>query len=88
MRNLEQKIICLTKTKPWDFPGGAVVRTSPSNAGVAGSIPGWGAKMEHASWPKQQSIRQKQHCNKFNIDFKDMVYIKKKKMLKKKKTIP
>ena len=34
------------------LPGGAVVRTSTSNAGGAGSIPGWGAKMEHASWPK------------------------------------
>ena len=56
-----------------------MVRTSPSSAGGSGSIPGWGAKMEHASWPKNQSIRQKQHCNKFNKDFKDMVCIKKKK---------
>ena len=24
-----------------DFPGGTVVKTSPSNAGGAGSIPGW-----------------------------------------------
>ena len=40
--------------------------TSPSNAGGAWSIPGWGAKIPHASWPK--NIKQKQHCNKFNND--------------------
>ena len=32
-----------------DFPGGLVVKTSPSNAGYVGSIPGWGAKIPHAS---------------------------------------
>ena len=36
----------------WDFPGGPVVKTSPSNAGGAGSIPGWGAKVPHALGPK------------------------------------
>ena len=25
----------------WDFPGGSVVKTLPSNSGSAGSIPGW-----------------------------------------------
>ena len=29
---------------PWDFPGSPVVKTSPSNAGGVGSIPGWAAK--------------------------------------------
>ena len=33
-------------------------------------IPGWGAKMPHASGPKVQSLKQKQHCNKFHKDFK------------------
>ena len=47
-----------------------MVKTSPSNAEGAGSIPGWGAKIPHASWPKNQNIKQKQHCNKFNKDFK------------------
>ena len=37
-----------------DFPGGPVVKTSPSNAGGAGSIPGWGAKIPHALRPKNQ----------------------------------
>ena len=36
-----------------DFPGGPVVKTSPSNAGSVGSIPGLGAKIPHASWPKK-----------------------------------
>ena len=55
-----------------DFPGGPVVKSSPSNAGGAGSIPGQGAKIPHASWPKSQNIKkQKQYCNKFNKDLKN-----------------
>ena len=55
---------------PRDFPGGPVVKTLPSNAGGAGLIPGWGAKIPHTSRPKNQNIKQKQYCNKFNKDFK------------------
>ena len=62
-----------------DFPGGPVVKTSPPNAGSASSIPGRGAKIPHASWPK--NIKQKQYCNKFNKDFKNGPH--KKKNLKK-----
>ena len=29
----------------WDFPGGPVVKTSPSNAGGEGSIPDWGTEI-------------------------------------------
>ena len=50
-----------------DFPGSPVVKTLPSDAGAAGSNPGWEAKILHASWPKK-NIKQKQHCNKFNKD--------------------
>ena len=32
-----------------DFSGGPAVRTSPSHAGDAGSIPGQGVKIPHAS---------------------------------------
>ena len=32
-----------------DFPGGSVVRTSPSSAGGSGSIPGGGTKIPHAT---------------------------------------
>lgn len=36
-----------------DFPSGPVVRTSPSSAGGAGSIPGQRAKSPVAKKPKQ-----------------------------------
>ena len=42
----------------------------PSNAEGASLIPGWGAKISHASWPKTQNIKETQYCTKFNIDFK------------------
>ena len=61
-----------------DFCGGPVVKTSPSNAGDMGSIPGQGAKIQHASWPKNQNIKQKQYCSKFNKDFFLMVHLFKK----------
>ena len=53
-----------------DFPGGPVVKTSPSNAEGAGSIRGRGAKIPHSSQPKNQNRKQKQYCNKFNKAFK------------------
>ena len=56
------------KPLPWDFPPGPVVKTSPSNARGAGSIPGRGAGISHASWLEDQSIKQKQYCNKINKD--------------------
>ena len=61
-----------------------MVKTSPSNAGGAGSIPGRGAKIPHALRPKNQNIKQKQHCNKFNKDFKNGLHQKKKNLKKKK----
>ena len=45
------------KDVPQDFPGGPVVKTSPSSAGGAGSIPGWGAELPHALWQKNQNIK-------------------------------
>ena len=42
-----------------DFPDSPVVKTLPSNAGGAGWIPGWGAKIPHASGPKKQNVKQK-----------------------------
>ena len=38
-----------------DFPGGPVVKTSPYNAGGAGSIPGQGVRIAHASRPKSKT---------------------------------
>ena len=37
-----------------DFPGGPVVRISPSNAGDSGSIPAWGTRISGASQPKNK----------------------------------
>ena len=54
-----------------DFPGVPGIKTSPSKAGGAGSIPGGGTKIPHALWPKDQIIKRKQYCNKFNEDFKN-----------------
>ena len=55
-----------------------MVKTSPSSAGGAGSTPGGGAEIPHASWSKNQNIKQKQYCNKFNKDLKKKkVHIKK-----------
>ena len=42
-----------------DFSGGPVGKTSPSNAGDVGSIPGWGAKITHALGPKPQNMKVK-----------------------------
>ena len=42
-----------------DFPGSPVVKTSPSNAGGEDSIPGRGAKIAHASQPKNQNIKNR-----------------------------
>ena len=51
-----------------------MVRTSPSNAGGASSIPGERARILHASWSKNQNLKQKQYCNKFNKDFENGLY--------------
>ena len=67
-----------------DFPGGPVVKTSPSSAGGVGSIPDRGAKIPHAPRPKNQNRKQKQYCNKFNKDFKNGPH-QKKNLEKKKK---
>ena len=73
-------IKCSIKTREdRDFPGGPVVKTLPSSSGSAGSIPGQGSKIPHASWPKNQNIKQKKYCYKFNKDPKNGPHLKKKK---------
>ena len=42
----------LKKVGTGDFPGGPVVGTSPFSSGSAGLIPGQGAKIPHASQPR------------------------------------
>ena len=43
----------------------------PSSVGGTSLIPGQGAKIPHASWSTNQSMKQKEYCNKFNKDFKN-----------------
>ena len=69
-----------SETEPGDFTSGSVVKTSPSSVGGVGSIPGQGAKILYASWPKNQNIKQKQYCNKFKT-LKRWFTLKKKKRL-------
>ena len=61
----------LSRVMGQEFPGGPVIKTSPFNAEDMGSIPDRGTKIPHALRPKNQNIRQKQYCNKFNEDFKN-----------------
>ena len=65
-----KKNLLKKKKKKGDFPGGPVVKTSPSN--------GQGAKIPHALRPKNQNIKQKQYCNEFNKGFKNGPHQKKK----------
>ena len=46
--------------------GSPVVKTLPPNAGGVGSIPGWAAKVPHASRPENQNMKQK-HYRKWSI---------------------
>ena len=63
------------------FPGGPVVKTSASSAGAASLIPGQGGKILHASQPKNQNMKWKQYCNRFNKDLK-MIHITHKKKIR------
>ena len=72
-------ISCQQSTPPsGDFPGSPGLNFAFQWRGW-GSVPGQGAEIPHASWPKNQSIKQKQCCNKFSIDFKNGPRFKKKK---------
>ena len=46
-------------------------KTLSSNAAYTGLVPGWEAKIPHALWTRNRSIKQKQYCNKLNKDFKN-----------------
>ena len=41
-----------------------MAKTSPSNVGGVGSVPGQTAKIPHASQPKNQNIKHKQYCER------------------------
>ena len=60
-----------------DFPGGPGVKISLSNAGGAGSILARGAKIPHASWPKNQNIKNRSTIVTNSIKTLKMIHIKK-----------
>ena len=68
-----------------DFPGSPVVKTSLSNAGGVGLIPGPEVKIPHASGPKNQNIENRSNIVTNSKKTLKMVHVKKKKKLKKKK---
>ena len=70
---------CRQGVLPWQSSG----QDFASSAGGTGSIPG--AEIPHALGPKNQNIKQKQYCNKFNKDFKNGPHQKIKSFKKKKK---
>ena len=74
------------KRESRDFPGHPVVKTLPSSAGNAGSIPGQGTKIPQTSGQKTKNMKQKQYCNKFNKDFLNALYVFKKSLGKRKKS--
>ena len=70
----------ILKSKAQNFPSGLVVKTPPSNVGVVGLNPGQGAEIPRALQSRNQNIKHKQYCNKFNKDFKTWSTLKKKKV--------
>ena len=66
-----------------DFPSSSVVKTSPSNAGVVGSIPGWGARIPRLVAKKTKTENRRNTVTN-SVKTLKMVPIKKKKNLKKK----
>ena len=67
-----------------DFPGGAVVKNPPANAGDMGSSPGPGRS--HMPCGQKPKHKTEQYCNKFNKDFKNGLH--QRNLKKKKKTCP
>ena len=62
-----------------------MVKISPSNAGGMASIPGWGAKILHDLWPKQQNLIKKKRSNIVTNSIKNLKILHIKEILKKKK---
>ena len=63
-----------------------MVKTLPSKAGGAGSIPGQETKIPHGAGPKNQNIKQKRNRNKFSKKFKNDPHPKRENLKKKNST--
>ena len=61
---LSRQTMILFKVKWRELPGGPEVKTSPSSAEGAGSVPGQGAKIPHASWPKKKNKKKNKAWNR------------------------
>ena len=61
-----------------DYPGGPVVKTLPFNVGCAGSIPGRGVKIPHASQSKNPNIKNRSYIVTNSKKTLNMIHIKKK----------
>ena len=68
-----------------DFPGGPVVKTSPSNTGGAGLIAGWGTEIPQASRPADQNINNRSNIITKSIKTLKMLHIKNTLLKKKRK---
>ena len=62
-----------------DYPGGPLIKTSPSKAGGASSIPDQKAKIPHASGPKSTKGKNRSNIVTNSIKTFKMVHTKKKK---------
>ena len=69
-------VLKYTKAYLYAVPDSPVVKISSSNAEGVGTITGLGTKTPHASGPKNQNIKQKHCCFKFNKVFKNGPYQK------------
>ena len=56
---LLRNVLIILIAGSWDVPGGPVVKTSLSNAGVPGSIPGQRAEIPHALGLKKKTPQHK-----------------------------
>ena len=70
-------LVSIKYGRPGAPNGGPVVKTLPSNAEGVGSVVCQGAKMSHASQPKDQNINRSNIVTNSIKDFKKMVHIKK-----------
>lgn len=66
---IQQQGISIKKKENLVFLGGPVVKTPASNGGCAVWIPGWGTKLQHASWPKIQTNAKKKKKRVFFFFF-------------------
>ena len=83
MHHISQSGRILWSKEYWnrDFPGGPLLKTSPFNAGDAGSISAHGIKISYALWLKTKTLNRNNIVT-HSIKTLKMVHIKKKRILR------